>query len=116
LKPPKVDDYRFGRVVIDGKAYRRDVIILPQGVQRNWRRFEGHSLAIEDLSWLPEKRPLTLIIGTGAYGLVNIPEETRRQIEAEGIRLLAAPTARACEAYNRLRIQGSVVAGLHLTC
>jgi hypothetical protein len=116
LTTPKVDDYRFGRVVIDGKVYRRDVIILPQGVQRNWRRFEGHSLAFEDLSWLPEERPLTLIIGTGAHGLVNIPEETRRQIEAEGIRLLAAPTAQACEAYNRLRLQEGVVAGLHLTC
>jgi hypothetical protein len=103
-------------VVIDGKVYRRDVIILPQGVKRNWRRFEGHSLAFEDLSWLPEERPLTLIIGTGAHGLVNVPEETRRQIEAEGIRLLAAPTAQACEAYNRLRLQEGVVAGLHLTC
>ncbi|MGD2252247.1 MAG: MTH938/NDUFAF3 family protein [Anaerolineales bacterium] len=116
MTTPKVGDYRFGRVVIDGKVYRRDVIILPQGVKRNWRRFEGHSLAFEDLSWLPEERPLTLIIGTGAHGLVNVPEETRRQIEAEGIRLLAAPTAQACEAYNRLRLQEGVVAGLHLTC
>jgi hypothetical protein len=42
--PPKIDSYKFGRIVIDGQAYSRDVIILPDRVIRDWWRDSGHIL------------------------------------------------------------------------
>jgi hypothetical protein len=35
--PPKIDSYEFGRIVIDGREYRADVIILPERVVADWR-------------------------------------------------------------------------------
>ena len=31
-----IDDYRFGRIVIDGRAYTSDLILLPHRVVENW--------------------------------------------------------------------------------
>ena len=44
-----IEDYRFGRVVIDGRAYTSDVIVFPDRVKDNWWRNEGHELCPADL-------------------------------------------------------------------
>ncbi|NIM22837.1 MAG: hypothetical protein GTO55_00305, partial [Armatimonadetes bacterium] len=56
------------------------------------------------------------IVGSGAHGRMQIPEETRREIEAAGVQVVAQTTAKAIETYNRIRQEGGVVAALHLTC
>lgn len=113
---PRIERYAFGEIVIDGKTYRRDVIVGPAGVRPDWWRLEGHSLAVEDLAEVLADPPETLVVGQGAYGRMEVPPATREAIEAAGVRLLAAPTEEAVRLYNRLREQGRVVAALHLTC
>ena len=39
---PKIDDYDFGRIVVDGLEQTRDVILLPGRVVLNWWRQDGH--------------------------------------------------------------------------
>jgi len=34
---------------IDGKVYKKDLIILPDKIVENWIREEGHFLQIQDL-------------------------------------------------------------------
>ncbi|MBE9472531.1 MAG: hypothetical protein IMY75_10535, partial [Chloroflexi bacterium] len=60
--------------------------------------------------------PEVLVVGTGAYGMMRVTEETRRALETAGIRLIAAPTAEAVKTYNELREETRVAAALHLTC
>jgi hypothetical protein len=47
---------------------------------------------------------------------MNVPVETRQQLQKAGIAVIAEPTTRACETSNRLCEQRRVVAALHLTC
>lgn len=111
----EIEHYSFGKIVIDGKAYHSDVIIYPSRVRSGWYRTKGHEVAPEDISEILEAKPNLLIIGTGAYGLVKVEEETKELLRKNNIELIAKPTKEACEEYNRIK-SGKVVAGLHLTC
>lgn len=113
---PTIEDYRFGRIRIDGREYSCDVIIFPDHVQSDWWREQGHSLAMADLETVLERKPGTLIVGRGAHGRMSIPEETRAQLEEKGIEVRAERTDRAVELYREIMGEGEVVAALHLTC
>ncbi len=116
MTSPRIDRYRFGEIVVDGRVYQKDVIIFPAGVRPEWWRMRGHSLAMQDLEEVMSDPPRVLIVGSGAHGRMQIPEETRREIEAAGVQVVAQTTAKAIETYNRIRQEGGVVAALHLTC
>ncbi len=110
-----IDNYGFGRIVINGKAYTSDVIIYPDRIREWWRR-EGHTLLPQDLTEVFEFDPDILIVGTGSPGYMRVPRETIDHIRAKGIRLIIENTEMACEQYNDLKDPGKVVAALHLTC
>ena len=111
-----IESYRFGRIVIDGQVHAKDVVILPERVIGGWWRQEGHALHAEDLAAVFEAAPQVLVVGQGAYGLMKVTEEAQRALEQAGIELVALPTGKAVEAYNRLRSERAVAAALHLTC
>ena len=54
---PRLENYSFGRIVVDGEEQTRDLIALPHRVFTNWWRREGHSLAIEDFSEVEDELP-----------------------------------------------------------
>ncbi|RZN33431.1 MAG: hypothetical protein EFT35_10625 [Methanophagales archaeon ANME-1-THS] len=111
-----IDSYDFGRIVVDGKVYTRDVLIFPDRVKANWWRKEGHALYIEDIESVVSEKPEVLIVGTGKYGVLTVSAQTRAYIESQGIELIAEPTDKACELYNHLSRTKKAVAALHLTC
>ncbi len=113
---PKIETYRFGEIVIDGRRYTRDVIVFPDRVFSPWWREEGHSLSPADLWEVVQDPPEVLVIGQGSAGRMDVPEETRRWLEARGIRVITQPTPLAVQTYNALRERRRVVAALHLTC
>lgn len=112
----KIDSYRFGQVEIEGQTYLSDLIIYPDRIDAHWWRKEGHSLHLEDLSAVAEARPDLLLVGTGRFGMMRIPQETKDFLASLGIALLAEDTEKACETFNRLRDEKKVVFALHLTC
>ena len=114
--PPKIDSYRFGRIVIDGQPHSKDVILMPDGVVPGWWRKEGHSLDPADLDAIQENKPRILVIGLGVFSRMQIPEVTRQWLEESGIELVALPSKDACKYYNQIREQGDVAAAIHLTC
>ncbi len=116
MSAPHIETYRFGHIVIDGQPYDRDVIILPDRVLGGWWRKEGHVLHPDDLQAVFESEPELVVIGQGAYGRMAVTQETRRALAAAGIELIAHPTEKACQTYNRLRERRKVAAALHLTC
>ena len=114
---PKIESYEFGRIVIDGREYRADVLVLPDRVVADWWRLEGHNLAPEDLREVVGAAPRHLVVGTGAYAAMSVPGDTVTTLEGEGIKVEAHDTATAVRRYNELAAAGeAVAAALHLTC
>jgi len=112
-----IDDYSFGRVKVDGKTYRSDVIIYPDRVDGGWRRREGHSLRVDDISGIPDGTPEVLVIGTGKFGLMKVRDDVRKLLKSKGIELIEGRTDLACKVHNELVNSGRrVVTALHLTC
>lgn len=114
-----IDGYSFGRIVIDKKTYTSDVIIYPNRVDSSWWRKEGHYLQPADLTDIINAKPDVLIIGTGASGVMKVPEETLKFIKSKGIEVYLETTGKAVELFNKLQSENSgkrIVAALHLTC
>ena len=112
-----IDSYQFGKIVIGGVTYSSDVIILGGSVQSNWWRKQGHSLAVEDLQSVMEAKPAVLVVGCGASGIMQVPEDTRQALQQHGIHVEALNTHKAVERFNELSQTGAnVAAALHLTC
>jgi len=111
-----IDAYHFGRIVIDGTTYSSDLIIFPDRIEAVWWRREGHVLHIEDIESIVAAKPDVLIVGTGKYGVMNVPHETRAYLHANGVDVLVEPTDKAVELYNYYAGAKKVVAALHLTC
>jgi hypothetical protein len=113
---PHIGSFRFGRIVVDGAAYNKDLIILPDKVLPNWWRVEGHTLSLNDLQPVLDAGPEVLVIGKGVFGRLEVPEATSRALEASGLELVVLRTDKACQRYNELSDRRSVSAALHLSC
>lgn len=111
-----IESYSFGEIIIDGQRFTNDVIIFPNRVMGNWWRDEGHSLQPQDIDEIVEEGPEVLVVGTGASGLMSVPEETRDYVESKGIELIVEDTESACKTFNDLEDSREAVAALHLTC
>ncbi len=112
-----IDSYDFGKIVIDGKEHREDVIIWPDHIDYPWWRAESHNLILEDISEVIKAKPEILIVGTGYSGLMKVPEEIKESIEAQGIKVIIAQTKKACQLFNKfLSTNKKIIACLHLTC
>lgn len=116
MKYPKIDNYRFGEILIDGIKYQKDLIIFPDRVMTNWRREQGHTLNINDLREVISAHPKVIIIGTGMFGRMRIPQKTRGGLEAAGIEVIGEKTQMACHIFNEKQNDGDIILALHLTC
>lgn len=112
----RIDQYSFGKIVIDGRTYTSDVIIYPDRVVSNWWRKQGHELSIEDIDEVIREKPEILVVGTGSPGLLRVLPQTEARLRGEKIEFIAKPTDEACGIFNSLVFKRRVVACLHLTC
>ncbi|UCE26275.1 MAG: Mth938-like domain-containing protein [Candidatus Coatesbacteria bacterium] len=112
-----IEAYKFGYIRVDGVEYDRDVVIFPDRVSPEWWRDEGHNLSLNDLTEVLEYGPEVLVVGTGAHGVMKVPQTVAKELQTRGIELRAAKTSEAVETFNELLAAGRrVVAALHLTC
>jgi hypothetical protein len=112
---PRIEDYRFGHVVVDGKEQTRDVIVLPTRVVSDWWRADGHRLVLADLGDVIEELPDRLVVGTGAYGQLRPDPEVLNELGQRGVEVEALPTGEAIRRYGELDPRRTAAA-LHLTC
>jgi hypothetical protein len=112
---PKIDDYDFGRIVVDGVEETRDVILLPDRLVPNWWRHDGHRLVLDDLEAVLDELPERLVVGTGAYGRMTLDPDALEQLRERGIEVEALPTGEAVRRYDALD-PARTAAALHLTC
>ncbi len=113
-----IEDYSFGRMVINGTTYSTDLIIYPDGrIRKSWWRLEGHRLQLADLEKLLQAEPEIIVAGTGASGLMKPAAGLTALLGEQGIELICQPTATAYMTFNKLLEHKKKGAGcFHLTC
>ena len=116
MHAPEVESYRFGHMVVDGEEYTNDLILLPDRVIANWWRDQGHRLSPSDLQDVFNAQPQVLVVGTGANGVMTVPQETRQAIREAGIELEIVNTGEAWKRYNELQGAREAAGAFHLTC
>ncbi|MHC5039653.1 MAG: Mth938-like domain-containing protein [Planctomycetota bacterium] len=112
----KIDAYAFGKIVVDGEVHTQDLLLLPDGVEGNWWRKQGHALGWEDLAKVLEARPEVLVVGTGASGLMKVPPEVKTRLAQVGIELIVARSGEAWQRFNELSGARRTAGAFHLTC
>jgi hypothetical protein len=110
-----LENYRFGRLTVDGAEETSDVIVLPKRIVRNWWRRDGHALVLADLNAVLDELPARLIIGTGAHGQMKPEPGALAQLSDRGIEVDVLPTDEAVQRYCALN-PAETAAALHLTC
>ena len=98
----RVENYRFGCVVVDGKELSRDVVVLPDRVLRSWWRGDGHRFAFADLEEVVDELPERLLVGSGAYGQMRPVPEALNELRQRGVEVEALPTDEAVRRYGEL--------------
>jgi hypothetical protein len=113
----EINSYSFGLMVVNGKMYKDDLIVFPDKVKSHWWRKQGHSLIVEDLKEVLEYKPKILVVGTGSYAVMSIPEVTRETLKNKDIELIDKITPEAYKIFNQeLKASKLVVGAFHLTC
>jgi hypothetical protein len=111
----RIEDYAFGRVLVDGEEHRRDLIVLPHRIVSGWWRRNGHALVLEDLEDVLDELPERLVIGTGADGQLKPDPAAIEALRERGIEVEAVPTGEAVRLFAELD-PSRTAAALHLTC
>jgi hypothetical protein len=111
----RLEEYRFGRVLVDGRQETRDLIVLPGRVVREWWRREGHVLVLDDFREIMDELPERLIVGTGATEQMRPDRHAMDALRARGTEVEVLPTPEAVLRYGRSD-PARTAAALHLTC
>ncbi len=112
-----IDSYSFGTIIVNSKSYHRDIIVFPEKTSPDWQRTKGHSLALEDIKEIIDYKPEILVIGTGAYAGMTVPESTKDELINKKIKFIEESTQKACEVFNTNINNGiKAVGAFHLTC
>lgn len=118
-----IDDYKFGFIIIDGKAYTQDVearwdFEMEQNIEvLSWVREESHIIDVKDVKRAVEQKPNLIVIGTGQAGVAQVTEKAKEFIKKRGIDLVVDATGRAVGLFNEKIKENEKIIGLfHLTC
>ena len=108
-----IDSYDFGSFIVDGEQFHHDFKLVGDKV----KLWKNHHLCLDDVKDAVAEKPHTIIIGTGASGVVQVTIDIVQYIESNSIKLVIEKTEKACIEYNKLTAQGKKVAAvLHSTC
>jgi hypothetical protein len=117
----KIDELTFGSIVIEGKKYRRDILIFADGTVKKRKggflMFGSHKIKKQELEELSQSQPETIIVGTGTDGAAHIAPEVENWAKEKNLSLLVQPSYDAVARLNELAEQKTKVAALiHITC
>jgi len=113
----KIEGYSFGEMIVDGRHYKKDLILYKENVRETWCRERGHDVNIGDIDeYLHEFNPEILIFGTGKFGLMKVSSEVYEWCASNQVRLMVEKTGIAWRSYNKLAASKNVLGAFHLTC
>lgn len=109
-----IESLKFGNVVVNGKNYDNDIVVLPSGEVKPWWRKEGSRAVIEDFHDMLQLKPKRLIVGNGMYRMLGILPPVRVAIEQLGIRFDVYQSEQAVSEFNKLKEDSSTILALHI--
>ena len=117
----KVNSFKFGSIVIDGKQYGYDVVILADGTvkerEANKAKFGGHIIGKAEIKELAKTKPETIIVGTGTSGMARVSLDAQLYSADANLNGVVLPSSEAIVKLNQLVDEGKRVAALiHITC
>ena len=117
----KVDKLSFGSIIINGKKFRRDVLIFSDGTVKKRKggflMFGSHNIKKAEIKELVQGDPETVIIGTGTDGKARLAHNLESWASEKNLSLMVQPSYEAATRLNELVDQGNKVAALiHITC
>jgi hypothetical protein len=113
-----IDEYKFGKMVVDGETHDKDLIITKNKIIPNWWRDKGHKLKLQDIKEvLEECKPDVLVVGKGKFGMMSVSDDLRNYLEEHEIEIYEKESGKATQEFNRRLNKGdNVVGAFHLTC
>ena len=96
----RIENFSFGSVEIDGRAYTHDVVIAGGKVRKRRKELSkrhraafGHTplSTDEEIPWNCHR----LVVGTGAAGLLPVMDDVKAEARRRHIDLVAVPTEQA---------------------
>ncbi|MBK1717968.1 Mth938-like domain-containing protein [Thiocystis violacea] len=107
-----IDGYGSEGLLIDGRRYRRGLILTPTRIIEDWGPTQAADLTAAHLEEVLALAPQILVLGTGARQVFPDPALYARLMQARiGIEIM--DTGAACRTYNILMSEGRrVAAGL----
>ena len=117
----KIREFTFGSIVVEGKKYRRDILIFADGTVKKRRggfvMFGSHEIEKRELEQLSQGQPEAVIIGTGTNGAAHTAPEAENWARQRSLSLLVQPSYDAVAKINALAEgQKKVAALIHITC
>ncbi len=117
----KIDELIFGSIVVEGKKYRRDILLFADGTVKKRKggflMFGSHKVKKQELEELSQGQPEIIIVGTGTNGAAHIAPEAGSWAKGKNLSLLVQPSYDAVTRLNELVEQKKKVAVLiHITC
>ncbi len=116
----KIESNEFGKIVVDGKNYTKDIIITGNGKviarpsDAETKYGTHHVIVLEEMKLMLMDNPRVIVIGTGQYGACHLEKGVEEEIKKQGVRLLIERTPKAIHLFNNINERK---AGLfHLTC
>lgn len=105
-----ITHFSYDKLVVDGKTYITDVIILPDGKITGWGfDRDTHIITSSDFQDLITKNVKTVIIGSGYHGDGFFDDNAKalvKKLESNGISIHFLPTSKAVNLYNASSKQG----------
>lgn len=117
----KIDSFNSGFIVIDGKQYVADVLILPDGRVKEREpgkgRLGSHRITSSEIENLCQTQPEVILVGTGASGLARLSDDAEVYQQQARLNLVVLPSSEAVKKFNQLAGEGKRVAAIfHITC
>jgi hypothetical protein len=116
----RIDELIFGSIVVEGKKYRRDVLIFADGTVKKRKggflMFGSHEIKKRELEELSQSQPEIIIVGTGTDGAAHIAPEAESWAKGKNLSLLVQPSYDAVARINELVEQKKIAALIHITC
>jgi len=118
----KIDEIKFGHIVVEGKRYGQIVIADGQAEERNEKKLEdlfgtSHRIGEWEVEALLKGDSEYIIIGNGYSGAMEVQPEIMQKLKNSKAEILVLQSPTAANKYNGLVEQGKKVNVLiHTTC
>lgn len=117
----KIDSFNFGFIVVDGRQFACDVVILPGGTVEGRKPGRGklgnHSIKRSEIEKMQRTEPDEILIGCGTSWMAKLSEDAETYLGEANLNPVVLPSSLAVEKFNQLASEGKRVAALiHITC